>query len=455
MPLHLPDGFFDRPPIHQALTSYDFAPLFRAVRYELGWTQRDLGRFLDLEQVLISDVERRKRRLHDVRIVSRVATRCGIPALKLGFGGVTVSAGGVDGLKGGSWMDRRDFLGRVAGSALGLAATEIDLDRLLALLPRTERSVGRAIGTADVEVIEQLTAAWRVQDFSHGSATICDAAVAQLRTALPLLHANMPDRMRPRLHLATADLATQAGWMAFDLLDHDLARRLWLIALDLARASEHPLSTDLTMYVLGDMALQALHLQRTDEAQRLISVGHAATVGRQEVHTSTISLFRSIESQTAAAAGDSAGCERAQGDAQAALTEIVPDDLPPWTAYVHRVGVAGGQGAAHGTLAFIRHDQRAADRAVPLLRQAIGRYDAGHRRLQAVYLPTLSGAHAIAGDLDTALDVGHEAVDAVTALSSPRARDRLRVLHGTLEPMQHSPGVSELRKRLASTVAAA
>ncbi|MGH3795792.1 MAG: hypothetical protein ACRDSP_12985 [Pseudonocardiaceae bacterium] len=80
---------------------------------------------------------------------------------------------------------------------------------------------------------------------------------------LPLLAAQIAPEMRPRLMLATADLATQAGWMSFDHLDHDAARRLWMIALDLARDSDHSLGTDLSVYLLSDMAVQALHLGAT------------------------------------------------------------------------------------------------------------------------------------------------------------------------------------------------
>ena len=50
--------------------------------------------------------------------------------------------------------------------------------------------------------------------------------------------------MRPRLYLATARLATQAGWMSFQVNQHEAARRLWMIALDVARDAEHPLGTD-------------------------------------------------------------------------------------------------------------------------------------------------------------------------------------------------------------------
>lgn len=65
------------------------------------------------------------------------------------------------------------------------------------------------------------------------------------------------------------------------------------------------------------------------------------------------------------------------------------------------------------------------------------------------YLPDLTGAHALAGDVGTAVAVGHQAVDTVTGISSRRTYDRPRVLNGVLEPMHTSPGIAELRERLA------
>lgn len=50
--------------------------------------------------------------------------------------------------------------------------------------------------------------------------------------------------------------------------------------------------------------------------------------------------------------------------------------------------------------------------------------------------------------------VGHQAADAISALSSPAARDRLRILNTVLELLHTSPDVAELRDRLTSSTAA-
>ncbi len=78
-------------------------------------------------------------------------------------------------------------------------------------------------------------------------------------------------------------------------------------------------------------------------------------------------------------------------------------------------------------------------------------YGPGYARLRAGALTTLVGAHAIAGDTDTAVTLGHQAIGAVTAVSSPRAYDRLRALDTVLQPLHASAGVAELRDRLTIT----
>ncbi|HEX2300911.1 MAG TPA: hypothetical protein VHH34_20785, partial [Pseudonocardiaceae bacterium] len=86
-------------------------------------------------------------------------------------------------------------------------------------------------------------------------------------------------------------------------------------------------------------------------------------------------------------------------------------------------------GTAHYALAVADRDPRAAGRAVDLLLHGVDGFGPGYARLRAVYLPDLVGSHALAGDSDTAVTLGHQAIDAATALSSPRAYDKLRTLH--------------------------
>ncbi|MGH3885266.1 MAG: helix-turn-helix domain-containing protein, partial [Pseudonocardiaceae bacterium] len=448
----LPENFYDQPRLAAALAGFDFGAVFRAIRVAQRWSQQTLAEFLDMEQGRISDNENGKRRLLDLRTVVRVANKLAIPAGKLGFAhGTTVGHAEIDGRKRVSWVDRRDFVQHVGGLTLGAGVAGLDIDRLIALLPQAEPTGTRHLGAADVEAIEQATTTFVRQDHAHGSEPARDVVVAQLHATLPLLGAQMTPEVRPRMLVATAYLATVAGWMSFDANQHDAARRLWLIGLDIARNAQDPRSSDLTAYLLYDMAIQAVHLGRPDEALRLVHLGHAAAAGPHPVSASTRCWLAKIQARAHAAQGDMADCRRALGQAAEQFSTIEPASRPPWGAHLDEAHLASFQGATHYTLALAGRDPRVAERAVPLLRHAVDGFGPDHARARALYLPDLAGAHAIAGDTDTAVTIGHQAVDAVTVLRSSRAYDRLRVLNTALQPLHTSAGVAELRDRLTTT----
>ncbi|MGH3798513.1 MAG: hypothetical protein ACRDSP_27050, partial [Pseudonocardiaceae bacterium] len=411
------------------------------------------GQLVGLDREQISAIERGTRHLRDVRIAARVASRLLIPPGHLGFGtGATVAAGGPHGRKVVSWMDRRIFVSHVAALALGAKALGgLDVDRLTALLPQAEPTGTRHVGAGDVAAIEQSAEAFSRQDFAQGSAYFRDAAVAQLHSVLPLLKAQMAPDVRPRLFLATGYLAMMAGWISFEVRQHEAARRLWTIGVDVARHTDDPQGVDLSSYLLYDMALQAVELDRPDEALRLAQIGQATALGAHQVSGSTSSALAYIQARALAAQGAAAASDRALGQVSDRFEAIDQNNLSPWgRCFVGETHLASCQGSVHHSLALATGDQKTADRSVALLRSAVQGFGPEYARVRASDLVDLAGAHAIAGDTDTVVTVGHQALEAVEVVHSPRTRDKLRSLSTVLEPMNASPGVAELRERLVA-----
>jgi transcriptional regulator with XRE-family HTH domain len=450
----LPEGYYDQPPLTAALAGFDFGTVFRRIRTTQRWSQQILAEFLGLEQGRISDIENGKRHLIDLRVVVQVANQLAIPAGKLGFArGTTVGHADIDERKRVNWVERRDFIQHIGALTLGAGGAGLDLDRLLALLPHAEPTGTRHLGAADVEAIEQASTTFERQDFAQGSGLTRDVAVAHLHAMLPLLGAQMTSEVRPRLLIAIAELACVAGWQCFDVNQHDDARRLWTVGVNIARSAEHHLSADLTAFLLFDMATQAVRLGRPEEALRLVHLGHAVMAGPHPVSAATRCCLAKIQARAHAAQGDAADCDRALGLAVEQFSTVDPASGPPWGSFHDEALLAAQQGAAHYTLALVSRDRRTAGRAVPLLRQAVAGFGPDRARTRALYLPDLAGAHAIAGDTDTAVTLGHQAINAVTTLHSPRAYDRLRILNTALQPLHTSTGVADLRGRLTTTAA--
>jgi transcriptional regulator with XRE-family HTH domain len=457
--LQLDADFFVREPVRRALAGYDFGYLFRAVRRAAGLTQQQLGTLLELDQDRVSRIERGERPLRDISIIAPVASRLGIPPVLLGFdpGPVSVEWPDVGEARAVNWVRRRDFSWIVAGIILGVGVDALDAERLDALLPtRRAASAMTRIGLADVEAIEQATAAFRHADFSHGGGVCRAMAVAKLRSVLALHHATCDSEVRGRLMVATADLGMVAAWASYDAERHNDARRLWMIALSVARQADHPRATDLTAGLLLDMAHQALHLRRPHEALSLVQLGYGVAASRTHpVSATTASYLASNQAWCHAAQGEARACDRALGQAVEHFSQADPSAAAPWAAHVDAAELAAQQGHAYYTLALVTAEVKHAARAVPLLREAVDGYGPAYARSRAVNLAGLAGAQALTGDLHTAARTGHHAVEEITALASPRAYDRLRTLDTVLQPYATNPTVDEVRGEIHAALAVA
>ncbi|MGH3620536.1 MAG: helix-turn-helix domain-containing protein [Sciscionella sp.] len=208
----IPEGFYEDD-LRGALASYDFGAVFAAVRRQTGLSQLRLADLLGLSQSRISAVERGERRLIHVKLVARLATALGIPARLLGF---PADSSGTVAEQEVSWMDRRDFVALVTAATVG-SNLHPELARLATLLPEHADPVTRPrIGAADVEAVEAITAGFRRSDLAHGGGLCRAAAMAQLHQVRRLEDAACSPEVHTRLLVAIADLASVAGWMAYE-----------------------------------------------------------------------------------------------------------------------------------------------------------------------------------------------------------------------------------------------
>lgn len=443
----VPADFYDSPSLRAALSEYEFGPVLRAVRVHSSLTQEDLGHLIELPQGLISQVEAGKRKIRNIAIVARIAGALGIPARLLGFD--PSPAGSVDGEEEVGYMDRRDFLATIAAIALDVGA-EPDLQRLDSLLPsHTDRQIPHHVGVGDVAVIEQTTAAFRAMDRKYGGEVSRSAAIAQLRAALGLRNASGTEEVKSRLLVAIADLATAAGWASYDVEQHDIARRLWMIALDTARQARHLRSADLTALVLVDIAHQAVHLRRPTEALKLLRLAATTETGSEHpVSTSTRGYIAAYRAQCHGMLGKSEPCLNSLAESMDYFTAS-PDERP-WTQPVTPAGIAAHQGQALYLLA--QAESRHATRAIEQLRLAVDGFGPAYARSHALNSASLAGTYFLAGEVDSAIATGHAAVTGITALSSTRGHARLHDLDRLAARYQQHAEATELRNRIRTVL---
>ncbi|MBB5156466.1 helix-turn-helix domain-containing protein [Saccharopolyspora phatthalungensis] len=447
----IPEGFYEDADLCAALESYDFGAVFAAVRRQTGLSQLQLADLIGLSQSRVSAVERGERRLTHVRTAARLATVMRIPASLLGFPTSHTVTGDVT-AKEVSWLERRDFLSLVTAATLG-SSLNPELARLGSLLPGQVEPVTRPrIGAADVDAIEAVTEGFRRSDLAYGGGLCRAAAVTQLHQVRRLEDALCSPEIRTRLAVAIAELASMAAWMAYDVDDHDAARRLWTYALDTARrADDDPRATDLTVHVLLEMADQALHLERASEALHLVQLASATAANRKHpVSTVTQGATYAVLGWCRAALGEPESTHRAIGQAQETYAAADPATAPPWTSFVRDAEITSQQGHSLYLLSLSRPEF--APQAVEKLTSATTAYGKERARSRAVNLPALASAQFQANDIDTAVTTGYDSVNAITGLSSTRGYARLRVLDTVAAPHNGKPEVAELREHIRAAL---
>lgn len=449
----VPDGFYDDAALRAALARYDFGVVFAAIRQQTGLSQLQLADLLGLSQSRVSAVERGERRLTHVKLAARLATVLRIPAPLLGFPADTYGSVAAEEV---SWLERRDFLALVTAATLG-SSLHPELARLGALLPDQVEPVARPrIGAADVDAIETIIDGFRRSAFAHGGGLCRAAAVTQLHQVRRLEDANCSPEIRTRLLVATAQLARTAGWMAYDIDDHDAARRLWTYALDTARrAEDHPRATDQAVLILLNMAHQALHLDRAGEALHLVQLASATAANRKyPVSTITQGYISAVLGWCRAALGEAEPTRRAIGQAQDTYATADPATTPPWPcAWFTDAEIIAQQGHSLYLLSLVHPEFAPA--AIDRLTSAVAGYGAAYERSRAVILPPLASVQFQAGDIDAGVATGYEAVAAISGLSFTRGYARLRVLDTVATPHSRKPEVAELREHIRTALTTA
>jgi tetratricopeptide (TPR) repeat protein len=204
-----------------------------------------------------------------------------------------------------------------------------------------------------------------------------------------------------------AEQAQMAGWAAFDAGRYTDSRRHYRLALSAARESGDP---GLEGNSLAFMAYEKADSQTAAESTRV--AGAAATPRVR-------ALLHERLAWAYAVAGRASAAERALDQAAAAVNEPTSGPEPDWVFWVDPLEIDIMTGRCFAELG------RPA-RAVPVLEDALARYDDIHSRDKALYITWLARALLDADEPERAAAVTEHALDLASGVGSVRPGKRIR-----------------------------
>ncbi|BDT96621.1 hypothetical protein IFM12275_65970 [Nocardia sputorum] len=271
------------------------------------------------------------------------------------------------------------------------------------------------IGIADAHRLDALAAEFGRREQVVGGAALVSDAVQGLEAAKHLLDTcAFSEQVGRAFTSAAGELATIAGWLAYDADMYPLARSCYADAFASQAGDD-----ELTVHVCLNAAQMALSRQRTDEANphralaladraRALTRGHAP--GRVHV------LIATREAQAYGILGDRTAFGKAMATARReldfALDHESREDCPPWLRFLNATEIRSHEARGFGHLG---NHAKSADLCSGL---AVDRTSA---RNSANYRAGSAAALADLGDIGAAVEQGMSVIaDLENSVSSTR-----------------------------------
>ncbi|MGW8455376.1 helix-turn-helix transcriptional regulator [Streptomyces niveus] len=302
-------------------------------------------------------------------------------------------------------------------------------DPLAPLRART----GRRIGAGQVAGLAQRVYGLRLADDVVYGKDLIEPALRELQAAVKLYREGVHNEEVGReLLRAIGELAQIAGWVASDAGEHAEAERIYRLGMSAAQAAGDGV---LSGNVAGSLAYQWSNTGRTADAVGL------ARAALKDAGPGAPAKARALYLDRVAWAHTRAGQDRlamaALGEAAEALSEDSAGTESP--SYLYWMDA----GELQVMEARVYTELRRPLRAVPLLTDVLGRYDASHARELALYLSWLAVAYADANEPEAAAGTAGRML-ALGQSGSERTAERTRIVLDRLRAYRAVPEVAEL-----------
>jgi hypothetical protein len=336
-------------------------------------------------------------------------------------------------------MDRREVLRILGWAATAATAAPIfenlspgEQDRVIAAVQTPTR-----VDDTVVDHIEGVL--WRCmrQDDSLGPQSALDTVLAQRNLAHGML-SGCPERVRPRLLSAFANLSRFAGWLSFDLNDFDSG---WYYYEQARTAAHEAQDTQLGALVLCHMS----HLATWQQHPR-VGIDHALAAQGWAAHTGDPLLHafsHDVAARAYALEGERDACFTALDRAERAVADAAALAPRHSLAYFY----SQGQLEATRSHCYLRlHD---AEGAATSGVRAFGLLDRSFVRNRAFTALRIGSAYLSTGEIDHAAKLVGQAARLAAQNGSARLVQEFRATYSHLRPWAKSRAVRDLEEETA------
>ncbi len=430
----LPRDLLSRDDVRAAISAHDFGMVFRFARSEAGISYSKIAAECDIKPERVGALARGHGSVTSFEKIAKIADALRIPGALLGLAPrmwesiaqpgrppVVSAHTPTESQDGEDTVRRREFFKASAGAGLAVGLPEF-----------SQISISRRIGGTVPDQLRRRTARLRrLDDVLGGGDTYRVYLGEQLATKRLIRDCEYDEKTGLALLSVLAEQAQQAGWAAFDSGNHTDARSLY--------EESYQAATQAGDTALAGNALAFLSYQKIS-GDRQAGIETALTACRTagpDAPPGVRALLHERLAWAYAVAGQVHGTEQALNDAETALDE--PDGMlqPDWAAWVDRNELQIMTGRCWTEL-------RRPLRAVPVLEDALARYEDTHARDKSLYLSWLADSYMSAGEVEQAASTARHSLELSAGVASVRPRQRIEPTLRRLSSHRELPAVAEV-----------
>ncbi|MCZ0975585.1 tetratricopeptide repeat protein [Streptomyces albulus] len=343
-------------------------------------------------------------------------------------------------------VERCRFLAIAAFTTAGVAMPLLHDHEAVARLLRA-RTGNSMIGSDDIDVVRQITAAFSAADERLGGGHGLTTVTAYLAdTAAPMLRGRFPsEALRQEAFGAVAELAYLAGWKHHDLGQEGAAQRYYQVGYQLAcEADPHGHAA----WMMRALAHQSLSLKQPHHCVDLAK--GALTRGLGHVDGQTEALLHITHARAYAAVGEKPSAARALLAAEEALLR----EDGPQPSFSRVSGPAAGTVASHTARTLTDLSDHIGTEQQH--RDALTRWDPEkYKRVHALTHADLGDSLAAQARADEAVASWTQALVLMEGMTSDRTRKAITSIRSTLAVYQRRrvPGAADLARRAREALA--